>query len=263
MDNCYSLADIAAATGNGGNNNNSGWGGDGAWWIILFFIFAWGWGGNGFGGGFGGNGGGQAALTRGELCQDMSFQDVKREIQNANDAVNLGFSNLNSTICAQQYDTAQMINGLQGTVQNGFNSTNVALLQGQNALATQIANCCCEEREAIQGVNYNMAQNTCAITNAMNNNTRDIIQSQEAGTRAILDYLCQDKINTLTAENQGLRLAASQQAQNNYLISQLKPQPVPAYPASSPCGLGNWAPAVLANGYGGCGCNCGSGYGVA
>ena len=193
----------------------------------------------------------------------MSFQDVKREIQNANDAVNLGFSNLNSTICAQQYDTAQMINGLQGTVQNGFNSTNVALLQGQNALATQIANCCCEEREAIQGVNYNMAQNTCAITNAMNNNTRDIIQSQEAGTRAILDYLCQDKINTLTAENQGLRLAASQQAQNNYLISQLKPQPVPAYPASSPCGLGNWAPAVLANGYGGCGCNCGSGYGVA
>ena len=271
MDNCYSLADIAAATGNG-NNNGGTWGDGGVWWLIVLFIFAFcGWGGNGFGGGYGNGGGinspaGQGALTRGDLCMDMNFAELKSAAQNGVDATNLGFANLNSTICQQQYDTAQMINGLQGTVQSGFNSTNVALLQGQNALQRQIADCCCEEREAIQGVNYNMAQNTCAITNAMNNNTRDIIQSQEAGTRAILDYLCQDKISTLTAENQGLRLAASQQAQNNYLISQLKPQPVPAYPAASPCGLGNWSPAVLANGYGyngGCGCNCGNGYGVA
>lgn len=254
MESGYSLSDIAAATGNGSNNGGT-WGDGGVWWLIVLFIFAFcGWGGNGFGGGFGGNGGGQAALTRGELCQDMSFQDVKREIQNANDAVNLGFSNLNSTICAQQYDTAQMINGLQGTVQSGFNATNVALLQGQNALQRQIADCCCEEREAIQGVNYNMAQNTCAITNAMNNNARDIIQSQEAGTRAILDYLCQDKIQTLQSENQGLRLAASQQAQNNYLISQLRPFPTASYVVPNPytgsCGYGY----NNGCGCGGCGC---------
>ena len=267
MENSYSLADIAAATGNG-NGNGGAWG-DGGWlWIIVVFALLFGWGNGGWGGFGGGNGGGQAvqgALTREQACIDNNFQNLMRETAGISDAVNVGFANLNSTICQQQYDTAQMINGLQGTVQNGFNSTNVALLQGQNALATQIANCCCEEREAIQGVNYNMAQNTCAITNAMNNNTRDIIQSQEAGTRAILDYLCQDKIQTLQSENQGLRLAASQQAQNNYLISQLKPQPVPAYPAASPCGLGNWAPAVLANGYGygGCGCNTGCGCGVA
>ena len=55
--NGYSLADIAAATGNGNNNNGNGfWGNDG-WWIILLFLFA-GWGGNGFGGGFGGFSGG-------------------------------------------------------------------------------------------------------------------------------------------------------------------------------------------------------------
>ena len=275
--NCgYSLADIAAATcGSGRNSNGDGdWSGNGAWWIIILFLFVFcGWG-NGFGGfgGYGNGGGGinspagQGALTRGDLCMDMNFAELKSAAQNGVDATNLGFANLNSTICQQQYDTAQMINGLQGTIQGGFNSTNVALLQGQNALASQIANCCCEEREAIQGVNYNMAQNTCAITNQMNNNTRDIIQSQEAGTRAILDYLCQDKISTLQSENQGLRLAASQQAQNNYLISQLRPLPVPAYPAASPCGLGNWSPAVLANGFGysgGCGCGCSQGYTVA
>ena len=83
-------------------------------------------------------------------------------------------------------------------------------MQNANAIQSQLANCCCETREAIQGVNFNMAQNTCALQNTMNNNTRDIIDSQNAGTRAILDYLCQDKIATLQAENNDLRLAASQ-----------------------------------------------------
>lgn len=141
-----SPADIAAVTGNNGNNN-SGWGNGESWWIIaLFFIFAWGWGG--FGGGFGNNGGGginspsgQGALTRGDLCMDMNFQEVKREVQNANDAVNLGFSNLNSTICQQAYETAGLINGLGNTVQQGFNAQTIATLQGQNALATQISQC--------------------------------------------------------------------------------------------------------------------------
>lgn len=252
----YSLSDIAAATGNGNGNNNGGFGGDGAWWIILFFIFAWGWGGNGFGGFGNGDGASGQALTRGELCMDMSFQDVKREVQNTNDAVNLGFANLNSTICNQQYDTARMIDNLGMTIQGGFNASNVVALQNANAIQAQLADCCCKEQTAIQGVNFNMAQNTCAITNQMNNNTRDIIQSQEAGTRAILDYLCQDKISTLQTENQALRLAASQERQNAYLIEQLNPRAVPAYPAASPCGLGNWAPQVLANGYGFSNCCC-------
>lgn len=107
-----------------------------------------------------------------------------------------------------------------------------------------------------------MATNTCALQNTMNTNTRDIIDATNSGTRAILDYLCQEKISDLQAENQGLRLAASQQAQNNYLLSRLQPTPVPAYPASSPCGLGNWSPAVLASSYGYQGYNTGCGCGV-
>lgn len=90
-----------------------------------------------------------------------------------------------------------------------------------------------------------MATNTCALKTQMANDTRDIIDSQNAGTRAILDYLCQEKIADLQSENQSLRLAASQQAQNNYLVNALKPCPIPAYPSCNP-----WA----GSGYGGCGC---------
>ena len=64
-----------------------------------------------------------------------------------------------------------------------------------------------------------MAINTSAIQTSMANNTRDIIDSQNAGTRAILDYLCQEKISDLQNENQALRLAASQSNQNAVLMA--------------------------------------------
>lgn len=131
-------------------------------------------------------------------------------------------------------------------------------MQNANALQAQLANCCCETREAIQGVNYNMATNTCALQNTMCNNTRDIIDSQNAGTRAILDFLTNDKIATLTAENTDLRRAASQDRQNALLTTQMaaqtqqiinavNPAPVPAYQVPNP------------NVYYGCGCNTGCG----
>ena len=256
METGYSLSDIAAATGNGSNSNN-GWGGDGAWWIIILFLFVFcGWG-NGYGNGFGGNGGGQAvqgALTREQACIDNNFQNLMRETAGISDAVNVGFANLNSTICNQQYDTARMINGLESTMQGGFNAANVVALQGQNAIERQLSDCCCKLEAGQAQSRYDMAQNTCNVLNTMNNNTRDIIQSQEAGTRAILDYLCQDKISTLQSENQGLRLAASQQAQNNYLISQLRPFPTASYVVPNPytgsCGYGY----NNGCGCGGCGC---------
>ena len=87
----------------------------------------------------------------------------------------------------------------------------MALCNGFNGVQTQISNlgyqiqqCCCAIERGIDGVNYNMATNTSALQNTMNNNTRDIIDNQNAGTRAILDFLTQDKISSLTAENQAL-----------------------------------------------------------
>lgn len=235
--NGVSLADIAAVTGNR-NNDDGGWGDGGWFWGIFILAILFGWGGFG-NGGWGGNGNAatQGALTRGDLCMDMNFQDLQNGVRNISDSVNLGFANLNSTICNQQYDTAQM-----------FNAQTIANMQGQNALSSQLAQCCCDNREAIAQVRYDMASDTCAITTAINNAARDIADNCNANYRGIMDYLCQEKIADLQSQNAELRLTASQIAQNQYLVSALRPTPVPSYNVPNPY-------AYYGNGYGsGCGC---------
>lgn len=270
---------------NSGNNGNNGWGGDGAWliWIVLIFAM-FGWGGNGWGGGFGGNGGASGALTRADLCSDMNFSQLENGVRGIsqgicdstfalNNAITSGFAGVNNAVCDLGYTLNTNI--MQGNfgLQNAINSAAVANMQGQNAIQTQISDCCCATQRAIDGVNYNMATNTCAITNQMNNNTRDIIESQNAGTRAILDYLCQDKIATLQAENQSLKLAASQADQNNFIAATQQAQtaelirrlgadcPQPAYVVQPPqpvtfptncCGGVTYASSGCGNGCGGC-----------
>jgi hypothetical protein len=81
----------------------------------------------------------------------------------------------------------------------------------------------------------------------------DIIENANNNTRSILDFLTQDKISTLQAENQALRLTASQQAQNAFLIDQLGTKaPVPAYVVANPYAT-TYAPANYYTT--GCGCN--------
>lgn len=241
-----SLADIAAVTG--GNRNDGAWG-DGGWWvlIILFALFG-GWGGYGFGG----NGGGGYTATA------ATQADIQRGFDNS--AVISKLDGITNGLCDGFYAVNNgMLTGFN-IIQQAINADTVAGMQNANAIQSQLANCCCETREAIQGVNFNMAQNTCALQNTMNNNTRDIIDSQNAGTRAILDYLCQDKIATLQAENNDLRLAASQDRQNallttamtaqtNHIISAVNPSPIPAYQVPNP---NTYIPY-------GCGCNTGCG----
>jgi hypothetical protein len=241
-----SLADIAAVTG--GNRNDGAWG-DGGWWvlIILFALFG-GWGGYGFGG----NGGGGYTATA------ATQADIQRGFDNS--AVISKLDGITNGLCDGFYAVNNgMLTGFN-TIQQAINADTVAGMQNANAIQSQLANCCCETREAIQGVNFNMVQNTCALQNTMNNNTRDIIDSQNAGTRAILDYLCQDKIATLQAENNDLRLAASQDRQNallttamtaqtNHIISAVNPSPIPAYQVPNP---NTYIPY-------GCGCNTGCG----
>lgn len=235
FNNGVSLADIAAVTGN--NRNNDGMWGDGAWWIVILLIFGWGgFGGNGWGCNGAGNGYTDAAIQRG-------FD---------NQAVVSKLDGINNGICSLGYDQLAQMNGINTNIlQTGFgiqqaiNADTVSGMQNTNSLQAQLANCCCETREAIQNVNYNMATNTCALQNTLNSNTRDIIENQNAGTRAVLDYLCAKENADLRDKVQKLELAASQSAQNAYiaanqeaqtaeLIRRINPMPIPAYSVPAP-----------------------------
>lgn len=217
-------ADIAAVTGNC-NNGGMGWGGDWGAWIILFLIFGmFGWGG------FGGFGGSMNGGVGSEVQRGFDHSSVVTKL----DGITQG-------ICDSTY-------ALNNAITNGFNNTNMNMMQGFNGvergmcnLSSQIASCCCDTQRSIDGVNFNMA-----------NNTRDIIDNQNSNTRAILDYLCKDKIDTLQAENQSLRLAASQSNQNAVLMAAMDANkaeilrrtgsdcPIPAYVVPNPnCCYGN------------------------
>lgn len=247
--NCASVPLVANIDGNG---NNNGWGTDGSWlWflIVVFAIFG-GWG-NGFGGFGGGTNGG-----------------VGSEIQRGfdNQAVVSKLDGITNGLCDGFYAVQNGMNGINTNIlQTGFgiqqaiNADTVANMQNTNALQSQLANCCCETREAIQGVNYNMATNTCALQNTMNSNTRDIIDSQNAGTRAILDYLCNEKISSLQAENSDLRRAASQDRQSALLTTQMAAQTQQIINAVNPSAIPAYVvPNPNAYAYG-CGCNTGCG----
>lgn len=241
--NGVSLADIAAVTGN--NRDNDGMWGNGAWWIVILLIFGWGgFGNNGWGNG-NGMGSTAAAYTDSAIQRGFDNQAVISKLDGitnglcdgfyaVNNSMLTGFNGINTNIMQTGYG-----------IQQAINADTIANMQNTNALQAQLANCCCETREAIQGVNYNMATNTCALQNAMNNNTRDIIDSQQAGTRAILDYLCAKENADLRDKVQKLELSASQDRQNALLttamtaqtqqiVNSVNPTAVPAYVVPNP-----------------------------
>ena len=207
------------------NGGGFGWGGDGAWLIILFLIFAvFGWGGNSWG-----NNGNSGGVVDGYVLTS-DFANVERKI----DSVNQG-------LCDGFYQQAQLVNGTNMAMANGFaqaelsrSNQQAALMQQLNAMQMQAAECCCNTQRIIEGVRYDMAAQACDTRNTVQNATRDIIDNANSNSRAILDFLTQSKLSDLQAENQGLKLAASQAAQNSYLVSQLRPSPIPAYTVQNP-----------------------------
>ena len=251
--NGYNLSDIAAVTRNG---NGDGMFGDNGWWIILLFLFA-GWG-RGFGGlgGFGGEGGGLPCATQADVRAAVDQQT------------------LISKLDQQTYGLADSTYALNSAITGGFHGVDTAICSlgynmqgGFNTLGHQISDCCCENGRAMErgfaDINYNLATQACDTRRAIADSTRDIIDSNNAGTRAILDFLTQDKIAALTAENQSLKFAASQANQNAFITANQEAQtaelirrlatpcPVPAYVVPNPnccytgytvtngCGCGN------------------------
>lgn len=230
----------------GQDNNNSGgdWfgGGSGGWLGILLLIALLG-GGIGWSGGFGGFGGGaglQGMATRADINEGFALQNITGGIQ----AIQQG-------ICDATY-------ALNNSMMTGFHGVDRGLCD----LSHQLSDCCCENRAAIADLKYTAATESCATRNLIQNTTRDLMDNQNANTRAILDFLTTDKINTLTAENQALKFAASQAQQNAFITANQDAQtaelirrlgrdcPVPAYVVPNPnCCYGN--PLGVGYGYNG------------
>lgn len=229
----YSLSDIAAATG-----NNSGFGGDfGAWWIIIIIILFGGWNRNGFGGGSGAND--NYVLT-------SDFAQLSKQISDTYNMTDRKFEGISNGLCQGFYQEAQLVNGI-----------NTNILNGTNTLNASIKDCCCTTQRNIDSVNFNNAQNTSLITNAITLNGRDIIDNMNANYRALHDEIVANRIEDKNAQIQAqqneinaLRLAASQEKQNNYLVNELRPCPRPAYITCNPFASSNY-----------CGCN-GNGCGM-
>lgn len=240
----------------GGYGNGGAWG-DGNWiWILVVFALLFGWGNNGWGGFGGGNGGGYVATaaTQADIQRGFDNQAVISKLDGITNglcdgfyAVQTGMNGINTNIMQTGFGIQQAINA--DTV-SGMQNTN-AIQSTLANMAAQNASCCCETQRQIErgfaDTNYNMATQACQ--------TRQAIADS---TRSILDYLCQEKISTLQAENNDLRRAASQDrqsallttamsAQTQQIIDAVRPTPVPSYPASN------------LYGYAGCGCNTGCG----
>ena len=231
---------MPVAPTNAGSNGGFGWGDNGALWLIVLFLFIF---AGGWGNGFGNNGNGGGGVVDGYVLTS-DFANVERKI----DSVNQG-------LCDGFYQQAQLVNGTNMAIANGFGQAELsrsnqqaALMQQLTAMQMQTAECCCNTQRSIEGVRYDMAAQACDTRNTVQNATRDIIDNANSNSRAILDFLTQSKLQDLQSENQGLKLAASQAAQNNYLISQLRPTPIPAYQSCNPWAAGTY------NGCGGCGC---------
>lgn len=258
---------IGYAVGRDTNQNGYGngmFGGDmWSWWIIVLLLFGWGNNGYGFGGGFGGFGGGcgcgSACATQADLAAGFNNSAV---LNNLND-LKLGQAGIQQTLC-------QGFNGVNTALLQGFNGVDNAVCTlgynmqaGVNGLSRQIAECCCDTRAAIADVKYSNERNTC-----------DIIRAGQDNTRAILDFLVQDKLATKDARIAQLENRLSQSEQNAYIAATIDASqatlirrlgadcPTPAYVVQPPqpvtfptncCGTVNVA------GYGynnGCGCGC-------
>lgn len=228
---------MPVAPANTGNDGGFGWGGgSGIWLIVLFLIFAvcGGWGNNGFGGNNAGNG---AGVVDGYVLTS-DFANIERKL----DAVNNG-------ICDSTFALNNAITSGFSTAELSRANQQMAFMQQFSALQAQMASCCCDLREAIQGINYNLATQGCDTRNLIQNNTRDIIDAMNCGFRSIEQRMTAQEMAAKDAKiaEQNQELAGYRQidALKAYVGGQFayyNPRPVPSFNVAAPfqyAGCGN------------------------
>ena len=219
-----SIADAMALT-KGADGNAGNFGSTWTWVFFLFFLLAW--GGGGFFGG--GNSSREGELTRAELYNSLGQQDS----------------------FMHQSDIMRELSAFERDATNNWGEMKYDNLIGVNNIMSQMATnaaaqaqCCCETNRNIDAVRYENAKNTCDITHNAQLNTRDILEGQNAGFQRIIDFLTNDKIDSLRSELQSAQLQLGNMSQTTNLINYLRPYPTPAYITASP----------YTSAYGGCGC---------
>jgi len=206
--------------------------------LVLFFLFMMmgGWG-NGFGGGFGG----------GDLYPWM----------NNSQNINAGFRD------QMLFDS---INGIQNNITSGqfadlerSFAAQTANTAGLTALQAQLAQCCCDNRQATSDLRYTVGTEACATRTANAENTNALLAAFNGGIQSIKDQLCQDKIDakndTIAQLRQELIFARGQASQDvqtaaiqagqrnlaNEVEQYVAPRAVPAYMVQNPaCACGNY-----------------------
>lgn len=271
------------STNGGGYGNNGLFGNDWAWIVILLLF---GWGGNRGLGGFGGGG-----FGGGNGCSCYNPCATQADVRAAVDQ-----QTLISKLDQQTYGLADSTYALNNTISGNFRTLDGAIcnlgyqaLQNTNALQAQIADCCCDVKGAIKDVAYGNERNSwtiskqisdcCCDIEKMNMQSRFDAQAYNCNTLQaidklgdrIIDYMSNEKVQALRDENQALRLAASQSAQNAYITASQEAQtaelirrlgldrqtcPIPAYVVPNPNCCYQYSMTPANN----CGCGCNGGF---
>jgi hypothetical protein len=219
---------------NQGRGNQDQWGG--SWWFIWIILLWFCWGGNGFGNRFG-NGGGLPA----ELNGDVGREYLMSAIQGNGNAINQLASSLN---CSTQQLQSALCN-IQGLIANvgnqvGMSSQQIinAFQSGNQAVLTQIADCCCKNQAAIERQGYESRLASCenmnTLTRAMEGNTRSLADAYREGFQALVAKMDaaearrqQEALAAKDAEISTLKGEISQRNQNATILGNVTQQIAP------------------------------------
>ncbi len=201
--------------GNGGFFGNNGGFQDIIALIVIAAIFGNGNGGGLFGGNNNGSREGQEMIMQMLNRNGVDISQLAQTVGCSKDQILAGINSVSGAIC-----------GLGNQMGQNTNQIITALLQGNNALASQLAQCCCENRlaicqqtntlqSAINGVAvgqergfsslaFENERQTCALKGAITESTQAIL----AGQRAAEFREMQNKLDALREENSTFKASA-------------------------------------------------------